>query len=153
MRTSRTNVPPGVRRRASGFTLIELLIVLTIVALAAAVVAPALGTAVGFGRLRGETGTLVSGLREARAQAMTTGHSVDVVLDGAQWRIDDDSHRVAPGVGIAFDVPPAGEGAQGPFIRFFPDGRSTGGVIHVRRDDQTRTIQVDWITGHAHQTP
>jgi general secretion pathway protein H len=152
MRTSRTELRPPSRRTA-GFTLIEILIVLTIVALAAAVVAPTLGAAVGFGQLRGEARAVVSGLREARAQAMTGGQRVDFRLQGAQWRVGEARREIAASVTMSLDVPPAGIDPGGLFIRFFPDGRSTGGRVHLRRKDRIKTIQVDWITGHAHQAP
>ena len=151
MRISSTD--EQARRRQAGFTLIELLVVLTIVALAAAVVAPALGSAVGFGQLRGESRAMVSGLREARAEAMTSGRAVDVVLDRDHWRVGEDRRRSLSGVRMRVEVPPVGEGTQGTFIRFFPDGRATGGTIHLSRADRTHTIHVDWITGHARQTP
>lgn len=150
MRTSRTDERPR-SRRAAGFTLIEILIVLTIVALAAAVVAPSLGTAVGIGQLRGEARAVVSGLRQARAQAMTDGQRVDFQLQDSQWQVGEANREVPTDVAISLDVPPAGVGPDGPFIRFFPDGRSTGGWVHLRRKDRIETIQVDWITGHAHQ--
>lgn len=152
MRISRTERLPR-SRRVAGFTLIEILIVLTIVALAAAVVAPTLGAAVGFGQLRGEARAVVSGLREARAQAMTGGQRVDFQVQGTQWRVGEANRDVPSGVALSLDVPPAGISANGSFIRFFPDGRSTGGQVHLRRKDRVETIQVDWITGHAHQAP
>ena len=152
MRTSRTDGQQRSRPTA-GFTLVEILIVLTIVALTAAVVAPTLGAAFGFGQLRGEARAVVSGLREARAQAMTGGQRVDFQLRGTEWRLGETSRKIASRVTISMDVPPAGAGPDGSFIRFFPDGRSTGGQVHLRRKDRIKTIQVDWITGHAHQAP
>jgi len=152
MRISRTDAPPRSRGSA-GFTLIEILIVLTILALAAAVVAPAAGTAIGYGALRGETRAIVSGLREARAKAMTGGRRVDVYLEATEWRVGEARRTLADGITISLDVPPAGIDASGSFIRFFPDGRSTGGRVHLRRKDRIETIQVDWVTGHARQAP
>jgi len=152
MRTSRTDSQLR-SQRAAGFTLIEILIVLTIVALTAAVAAPNLGAAVGFGQLRGETRAVVSGLREARAQAMTFGQRVDVQLLGTEWRVGETIRKIASSVTISMDVPPAGVDPDGSFIRFFSDGRSTGGRVHLRRRGRIKTIQVDWITGHAHQAP
>jgi general secretion pathway protein H len=140
------------QKKAAGFTLIEILVVLTIVALAAAVVAPTLGSAVGWGQLQRETGAVVSGLRAARAQAMTSGASVDFVVEGRRWQIGETVTKVSSGVILTLDVPPAGADTTRPFIRFFPDGRSTGGRVHLVRDDRTETVQVNWIAGHARQT-
>ena len=152
MRISRTEGQLRSRRTA-GFTLIEILIVLTIVALTVAIVAPNLGAAVGFGQLRGEARAVVSGLREARAQAMTGGQRVDFQLQGTEWRIGEASRKIAASVTISMAVPPAGAGPDGSFIRFFSDGRSTGGRVHLQRKGRIETIQVDWITGHAYHAP
>ena len=152
MRTSRTN-GQLCSQRAAGFTLIEIMVVLAIIAVTAAVVTPNLGAVVGFGQLRGEARAVVSGLREARAQAMTGGQRVDFQLQGAEWRVGDTSRKIGSSISISLDVPPAGTSLNGSFIRFFPDGRSTGGRIYLRRKDRTQTIQVDWITGHARQAP
>ena len=94
MRTSRTDGQLRSRRTA-GFTLVEILIVLTIVALTAAIVAPNLGAAFGFGQLRGEARAVVSGLREARAQAMTGGQRVDFQLQGTEWRVGEARRKIA----------------------------------------------------------
>ena len=152
MRTSRTD--GQLRwRPAAGFTLVEIMIVLAIVAVAAAVVLPNFVAALGFSQLRGETRAVVSGLREARAQAMTGGQRVDVQLLGTEWRVGEAIRKIASSVTISMDVPPAGVDPDGSFIRFFSDGRSTGGRVHLRRRGRIKTIQVDWITGHAHQAP
>lgn len=152
MRTSRTDGQQR-GRPAAGFTLVEIMIVLVIVAVAAAVVVPNLGTAFGFSQLRGETRAVVSGLREARAQAVIAGQHVDFQLQGAEWRVGGASRKITSSVSVSLDVPPAGTSPAGSFIRFFPDGRSTGGRVYLKRKDRVQTIQVDWITGHARRAP
>ncbi len=144
----------GRRRRLAtrGFTLVELLVVLTIVALAASLVAPPLGRALGVGQLRSETGDIVTALREARSDAILRGMPVDFVAVGpSRWRLAGRQHDLPAGISYSMSVPPAGHGAAGTtFIRFFPDGRSTGGSVIVRNDRSRRVITVRWLTGHVH---
>ncbi|MDA0366869.1 MAG: GspH/FimT family pseudopilin [Proteobacteria bacterium] len=154
MPTSRTSTRlDGGTPRDAGFTLIELLVVLVVVALVAAVVAPSLGTAMGLSRMNNERRAVVSALREARAQAIVTGRSVDfIALDAVRWRAGDSTHRLSGSLTMSVDVPPAGVDDDGlPFIRFFADGRSTGGLVYLRRDSAARTVRVDWMTGHVRQ--
>ncbi|NQV79786.1 MAG: prepilin-type N-terminal cleavage/methylation domain-containing protein [Alphaproteobacteria bacterium] len=154
MPTSRTSARRHRGRpRDAGFTLIELLVVLVVVALIAAVVAPPLSKATGLSRMSHERRAVVSALREARAQAIVTGRSVDfIAVDAARWRSGDSTHRLGGSLTMSLDVPPAGIDDDGlRFIRFFADGRSTGGLVQLRREDAARTVRVDWITGHVRQ--
>lgn len=152
MPTSRTRRGPAAN---AGFTLIELLVVLAVLALAAAVVAPPLAAAIGMNQLGREHQAVVSALREARAEAIGSGGRVDfVALDPLAWQSGDRRHTLGGRVTLSMDVPPAGVGDGGVrLIRFFADGRSTGGRVQLRRGEAARTVQVDWITGHVHQAP
>ncbi|MEQ8249175.1 MAG: GspH/FimT family protein [Alphaproteobacteria bacterium] len=143
------------RKTNAGFTLIELLVVLAILALAAAVVAPPLGAALGVTRLGSEHQALVSALRGARAEAVGSGRAVDfVVHDPSEWQAGERRHTLGGAVSISVDVPPAGIGDRGTrSIRFFADGRSTGGTVQLRRGTAARSVHVDWITGHVRQAP
>lgn len=138
---------------AAGFTLIELLVVLVVLAVAASLVAPPLSAALGVGKLRAEVTDASTALREARAKAMTSGRTVEFVAQGARsWRVGDRVHRIQDGVTISLDVPPEGVNRERQaLIRFFPDGRATGGRVVVTHGERRQAIAVDWLTGRVRE--
>ena len=72
---------------ASGFTLLELVVTLGVLALAVAVVTPAIGRGTDGLRARAEVASFAATLRHAREQAITTQRPYRVVLDS-------DGHRL-----------------------------------------------------------
>ncbi|MGH9286573.1 MAG: prepilin-type N-terminal cleavage/methylation domain-containing protein, partial [Acidimicrobiales bacterium] len=64
-----------------GFSLMELVVVLAVLAVAAAVVAPAVGRAADGVRARAEVGAVAAFLRSAREQAVTRRQALEVVVD------------------------------------------------------------------------
>ena len=83
---------------ARGFTLLELLVTLFLVALALALVAPALGRTSDTVRARAEVAGFSAVLRHAREQAITTRQAHTVVVDPAAHRLtittgDDEVRR------------------------------------------------------------
>jgi general secretion pathway protein H len=71
-----------VRRAASaGVTLLELLIVMSIMAIAAAIVIPLIGGGVSNSELKGAARQVAAGLRLARSEALATRQDTRVVLD------------------------------------------------------------------------
>jgi general secretion pathway protein H len=110
--------------REAGFTLAEMLVVLVILALAAGLVigrTSSGGSALSAAQLR-------SYLRDARAQAMQTGRTVDIGLgpQGVSLLAQSPVGRLVlpAGTQLAVSVP---TGATG--LRFYPDGTSQGGRI------------------------
>jgi Tfp pilus assembly protein FimT len=71
-------------RGSPGVTLIELTVVLGVLALATALVLPAVGRGTEVVRLRAEAGRVARLLREARLQAVTRHRPVRVTLDRAR---------------------------------------------------------------------
>jgi type II secretion system protein H len=68
-------------RRARGITLIEMLVVMTLVGLLTAVVAPSVGSGVETVRLRATGERLAATLRTARTRAMRARHYMQVSVD------------------------------------------------------------------------
>ena len=64
-----------------GFSLMELVVVLAILAIAAAVVAPGVGRTADGVRARAEVGAIAAFLRSAREQAVTRRHAMEVRVD------------------------------------------------------------------------
>jgi type II secretion system protein H len=129
----------------SGFTLLELVLVMLVIAIAAAMVAPSLRGSVN-GRRLGDAGTqLVSLAQYARTQAVTQGHSYRLNLDlsaKTYWltsreydtfqNLSNDFGRVitAPdGVTLESDLQPQDDGT---YIEFRPTGRTDPATIRLR---------------------
>ncbi len=141
-----------------GLSLMELIVVLAILAIAAAVVAPGVGRTAEGVRARAEVGAIAAFLRSAREQAVTRQHAMEV-------RVDDETHTLvmrdagAPGeaglraaraisalLRIAAD-PPA------PHVTFFPHGMSTGARFAISAPGaRAYVVTVDALTGRVSTT-
>ena len=146
-----------MRPRSGGFTLIELVMVVAVLAVASAVVAPAVGRTVDGVRVRTEVAGVASFLRWAREQTVTRGVSHEVALDPEARAL---LFRHAGGGPIA-----GGEVrrqlstllriASGPDrspqrITFLPQGRSTGGSLRIEAvGSRVYIITVDPLTGRV----
>ena len=75
-------------RRQAGFTLIEMLVVITLVGLMAAVVAPSVGAGVETLRLRSSAERLAATLKLARERAVRTRHYHEVAVDPELRRVE-----------------------------------------------------------------
>jgi general secretion pathway protein H len=134
--------------------MLELLIVLSIMALAAAIVVPMLGSGVSNTELRGAARQLASGLRLARSEAVAQRRETFLVLDvaGRRFKVDRDpqEHALPRGVELKLftaqkDLVDDKVGS----IRFFPDGGSNGGRITVGAGERKYEVDVDWLTGRV----
>lgn len=140
------------RAPESGFTLIEVLVVLVILALAMAVVVPAIGKGVG-GSLDDAARDVQLALRKARSEAVMAQRSTAVLLDveGKKFRLERSARQVSLPESIALNARVAEselkDGVAG--IRFFPDGSSTGGAFSLARGDSHMSVNVDWLTGRV----
>lgn len=115
----------------AGFTLIEMLVVLTVLGIAAALVAGQMAGKPGRFAAERRIPQLETAIAEARQAAVRTGRAVSfdpaAVVAGATVRE------------IAF----GGGGA----IVFHPDGSASGAVVAL---DGEPALEVDWLTGAAH---
>ncbi len=139
----------------SGFTLLELLLVLTILALSAAVVPPMFNAALPGVETRATLRQVVAGMQQARSLAITRNAPVALTLDRQAHRFElGERHHPLPS-----DVSIEVAGHEQPRVRllFYPDGTSSGATIHIRRGGHRYRIELDWLTGaprvsHAGQT-
>jgi general secretion pathway protein H len=144
--------PADVHNRAAGFTLLELLLVVSILALVAAIAAPRLTSPAANVRLRSAGQQLVAALRLARAEAIARNGEAAVVVDADKRTI----HRgglvdsFAPDILVRLTIAESERvsAARGGF-RFFPDGSSTGGNIRLALHGRELSLCVDWLTGKA----
>lgn len=134
-----------------GFTLLETLVVLVILAMALAVVVPAVSRGLGTS-LNDVARDMHTGLRKARSQAVNLQHSTLFVLDMEDYvfRVDGGSPRAIP---RAFELHARTATREmrdhRAGIRFYPDGSSTGGRLGISEGDAYVWLEVDWLTGRV----
>jgi general secretion pathway protein H len=142
------------RRPARGVTLLELLIVLSIMAILAAMVVPIFGGGVSTGELKGATREIAAGLRFARSEALATRQETRVLLDlehrSFQVERDARTHALPRQIELKLftaqsDLVSDKIGA----IRFFPDGGSNGGRVTLAVGERKFDVDVDWLTGRV----
>ena len=131
------------KQAASGFTLLELVLVLAVIAVAIAIVAPSLS---GFARGRAASnvaGQFVAVARWARTQAITSGATYRLNVDPSAnkwWLTSDNGHSfvqvdndfgkeftLPDGITMTTDAPKVDKGQA---IEFDPSGRSDPTSVH-----------------------
>jgi len=139
---------------ARGVTLLELLIVLSIMAVLAALVVPRFTGGVSASELKGATREIAAGLRLARSEALATRKETRLMLDLEQrsFRVEPDTrtHALPKQIELKLftaqsDLVSDKVGA----IRFFPDGGSNGGRVTLAAGERKFNVDIDWLTGRV----
>lgn len=137
-----------------GFTLIELLLVIVIVAMAAAIAAPQIGSGNQTAKLNSAVRDVSSAFRFARGQALTHHKEISVIfnLQNNSYQITDKNKLfyLASAIEITLNVAQSqiiSEDEGG--VRFFSDGSSTGGQIILEIEQDKRQIDINWLTGQV----
>ena len=138
-----------------GYSLMELVVVLAILAVATALVLPAVGRATDEVRARAEVASVAAFLRSAREQAVTRQQALEVV-------VDRDAHGLLLQRPVRDGQPPAPtrqafsallrvEGsALSPGVTFLPHGMSSGARFGVETaGPRAYVITVDALTGRV----
>jgi len=127
-----------------GVTLIELIVVMVIIAIGAALIAPNIGAWLPNYRLRSATRDLVSTMRTAQMKAVSTNTAYSVVFVGAN------SYQVVPG-GILNNLPNGVEFENNTFpgatVQFNTDSTSSGGGVTLKNVKQKKRITITSVTG------
>jgi general secretion pathway protein H len=136
-----------------GFTLFEVLVVLAIIGLVTAVVAPVLFRGLAGTEARTVAYEIAAALRQARSEAAAQNVDVAVVFDlsGHAFAVERSRPRAVP-EGVAIELYAASveqlDAATGG-IRFFPDGSATGGQVTIGEGETRYNVDVDWLTGRV----
>ena len=161
-------------REHSGFTLLELLVVLVLISILSALLAPRVGNSIRNMTLTGAAQKIAASLRYARSRAVSEKETYVAVLDFKKSSLSILTAQGSAGVKTAkrsidakekssrlkvYDLPGGvqlaktksgeDEADSGLFpIFFFPNGSTSGGWIVLRNDVGKRcSIEVDVITG------
>jgi len=153
--TTRAALSSSVGRgNARGVTLLEMLVVLSIMAVIAAIVVPVFTGGVSGSELKGATREVAAGLRLARSEALATRKETRVMLDlenrSFQVERDPRTHALPKQIELKLftaqsDLVSDKVGA----IRFFPDGGSNGGRVTLAVGERKFNVDVDWLTGRV----
>jgi len=151
-----------------GFSLIELLVVLILLSLSMALVAPSLSRFSRTAELKGAAQKISGILRNCRSEAVNKGKVYQVVLNSQSREVrvhtmepseGKDEKREAPtpqrtyvlpeGIQMKGDPTTSSESASElPIIEFYPNGGSNGGTILINSPDRLGyRIQVNFLTG------
>lgn len=137
-------------RRA--YTLVELVVVLFLLGLSAAAVAPALAPLVEDDPVREGAEEVARVLRSARRSALERGEAVAVVLEPASGRywvrtagadpvpLAEGAFALREGVALSAESPRAR-------LSFAPSGAAAGGPVTVHGAGRARTLRIERWTG------
>lgn len=138
--------------RRNGFTLVELLVVLAIAGLIVGLASPLVTRGFPGVKLDTAASTVAQALRQARSAAITRNAEVvfrlDVEARALRVGTSGRATTLPEDIGLRFlvgDQEVTGETTGG--IRFYPDGSSTGGRVHLALGGRAYRVEVDWLTG------
>lgn len=140
-------------RGERGFTLFEVLIVLAIVGLVSAIMAPMIFKGVSGTRSRAAAYEIAAALRQARGEAVATNADVALMVDPERgaYALEAAKPKMLAGT-LRLSLYAAQSEQLGTAIggiRFYPDGSATGGQITVRDETTGYHVDVDWLTGRV----
>lgn len=144
---SATTDPP---RAGGGIVLIEVVLALAVLGLIAGLVLPHLPRTTGPATLRAKAHEFAAVLRQDRNAAIRRGAEMvshidlarRIVVSGADAR----TVRLPHDVRIDFVHSDREATGTGGAIRFYPDGRSSGGAVTFGRGRLAYRVQVNWLT-------
>ena len=148
--------PPDRHARGAtrGVTLLELLIVLSLMAIVAAMVYPRMGGGVSTTELKSAARQMAAALRLARSDALATRREsfVSIDLERRVFRVDRDPREIALPKDVELKLFTAQSDLisdKAGAIRFYPDGGSNGGRVTMAAGERKYEVDVDWLTGRV----
>lgn len=145
--------------RDSGFSLLELMLVTGLIVAATVLLAPSFSNGMRSLEMQGAARDMVTRMRQARSEAVAKQKVFRIVFgettpeETAGYALTDDygqpikSFDLPRGIRPEWEPRPAEETRE---VSFYPNGRSSGGVITLLGDRGRRLrIEVDPITGLA----
>jgi prepilin-type N-terminal cleavage/methylation domain-containing protein len=136
---------------ARGFTLLELIVTLVVIAVAAGLVAPAIGRSTESLRVRAEVAGFSATFRHAREQAITTRQvfTVQVNLANRLLTVTTGEDEVRWTRALSQRVELRADTPGSLAVRFEPQGTSSGGEFHLMSGKIVYRVTVDAVTGRV----
>lgn len=143
----------GANNRQKGYTLLEMLVTLGIISLMALAI-PSLITGLWPGvQLKSAESQIKSDLVQMRVEARLTGQPAGLMIgENSDTYIllpSQEVRTLKPGIKVSLSPHPElffQETEPEVQILFFPNGRSSGGILHINKDTSEALLQVDWLT-------
>ncbi len=124
-------------RRQAGLTLLELVLVMLIIGIGLAVVAPTLGRGIGASRVRQTARQIRAAMEYQRVQAVRSGKEQVLIVDPDQnnyWIGEKDKVVSVPPENVRLQARGRWVDDEGKVaFRFYPDGMTSGGEVLVER--------------------
>ena len=138
--------------RASGFTIIELIVVLLIVLLGMTVVGANFSKVSPALQLKTVGGEIVSALRFARTQAVSTQQAVSVRFNLYEntYQVQGQQQTLKLPEDLTLSLVILTKNYAGNEIAsiiFYKDGSSSGAQVLLELDNHKKQIEVNWLTG------
>ena len=138
--------------RASGFTIIELIVVLLIVLLGMTVVGANFSKVSPALQLKTVGGEVVSALRLARTQAVSTQQAVSVRFNLYEntYQVQGQQQTLKLPEDLTLSLVILTKNYAGNEIAsiiFYKDGSSSGAQVLLELDNHKKQIEVNWLTG------
>ena len=154
-RTSRFPAASGNRKRRSsqaGIILLDVVLTLAIFGLIALLVLPSLPRGTTPSRQGAYAAQIAALMKDDRSAAARQGREISTRVDVANRRVSSGfaNTMVTLPSDVALDVIASelcADQAGGFAIRFAPDGRSCGAIVHVKKGELDWRIRVNWLTG------
>ena len=135
-----------------GFTLLEILVVLVIATLLFTLIPPLFSGALPGVRLKGAVRDLAVVMRDVRSQAIITNteQTIHIDTETQAYHVGSGKPSALP-EGVTITMQPHAEETRletaQPYLRFFPDGSSSGGQFILQDGSRSYQLDVDWLTG------
>ena len=141
-----------VAHRYSGFSLFEIIVVLVLISIVMLIVPPMFSAGVSNAEMKTTARKIASLLRKERSAAILSRQTASFRLDVNRKIYQSKQQQEAVEIPRALSVAMTTghtlvrDNDTG-YISFYPDGSSTGGRIVIKNDNQTATVDIEWLTG------